>query len=140
MVKDSSKKLIKEKAEKVKEVIVKKVIEPEIIAPEPTIQKDQSSKMPKEIPKPKRKIVKKLIKTGNEKNANLEKDISEEAFEKVVSGSPVGLYAGVAIGVLLASVGIYYVYTKVFKKNKKSNPDEIKTKDIKSLSEVKKVE
>ena len=140
MVKDSSKKLNDTKAEKVKEVIVKKVeeIKPEILAPEPTIKKE-SSKMPKEIKKPKQvKRVKKLIKTGKEGEA----DFIDEVAESQLKGSSTGMYIGIAIGVLIASAGIYFVYSKLKDKvkPKKKDVETIETKDIKSLTEVKKVD
>jgi hypothetical protein len=147
MVKESSKKLKVKEAEKVKEVIVKKVVEPVLEAPEPTIKEEGTttdalikelslSEMPEEVEKPKKKS-KKLIKTGRESKARLSEDLSDEAFKKVVGGSPLGLYAGIGLGILLGSAGIYYIYTKYFKKDKKI--EEVKEEDIKSLSAVKEV-
>jgi hypothetical protein len=139
MVKDSSKKLKVKEAEKVDEVIVKKVEEPKKdITSETTIKeepKKEITKMPKEIekPKPTKRKAKKLVKTGNE---SLSDAVTNEG-EKIATGNSLGIYAGVTIAVILA-VGLgYYAYTKLFKKKKVK---EIDVKDIKSISEVKKVE
>ena len=86
--------------------------------------------------KPRKRRQKKQLSTSQEKKINESPIIS--ISEKVATGKSNGFYVGIAIGVLVGTLGIYYLYQryKEFKLNSSSEDKLIKELEAEGIKDI----